>query len=130
MASIERLRTQTINYRRYYGNFELFIFVGACDLTVKGSDGILHLPPDPEKIEEKLLKKFRNFAHYARIKGFPETFLEVPAMCMQKWNKQHGHENPLLFVHNWNQGLVSWRYHFNDASLDYCKWPVKNPYSF
>ena len=98
LASIDWLRTQTINYRRYYGNFELFIFLGTCDLTVKGSDGILHLPPDLEKIEEKILKKFRNFAHYARIKGFPVTFLEVPAMCMQEWNKQHGHENPQIFA--------------------------------
>ena len=26
------------------------------------------------------------------------TFLEIPAICMQEWNRQHGHENPESFV--------------------------------
>lgn len=98
LNSIDWLKTQIINYRRYYGNFELFIFLGTCDLSVKDSDGIIHLLPKLAKIEEKLISKFRNFAHYARIKGFPVTFLEIPAICMQEWNRQHGHENPESFA--------------------------------
>ena len=28
------------------------------------------------------------------------TVLEIPAICLQEWNKQHGHENPKVVAND------------------------------
>ena len=100
LDSIDWLKSQLNNYKRLYGNFELFVFLGTCDLSVKDADDILHPLPKSAKIAEKLLNKFRSLSHYALRKGIPVTILEIPAICLQEWNKQHGHENPKSFAND------------------------------
>lgn len=98
LDGIDWLKTQVASYKKRYGKFELFIFLGTCDFGRKDNDGIIHLLPKSARISDKILSNFRNFSHYARVKGFPVTFLEIPAICLQEWNRRHGHENPQTFA--------------------------------
>ena len=98
LEGIDWLKSQVNNYKRRYGNIELFVFLGTCDFCAKDADGILHLLPKEAKIPEKLINKFRSFLHYASIKGVPVTFLEIPSICIQEWNRNHGHEHPEIFA--------------------------------
>ena len=98
LESTDWLKKQVASYKKRYGRFELFIFLGTCDFGAKDTDGIIHLLPKSARIPDKILSKFRSFSHYARIKGFPVACLEVPAIRLQEWNHRHGHQNPQIFI--------------------------------
>lgn len=95
---IEWAIRQVDNFRFNYGRFELFIFLGTCDFCIKDRDNIIHLLPESAGIPDRIIRRFRDLSRIARLKEFPVTFFEIPAFCIQEWNRRHGHESPEVFA--------------------------------
>ena len=95
---IDWVITQIDNFRANYGSFELFVFLGTCDFCTKDRDNIIHLLPKSAGIPDRIIRKFCDLLRIARLNEFPVTFLEIPAFCIQEWNRRHGHESPEVFA--------------------------------
>ena len=80
---------------RQFGKFELFIFLGTCDLGLKNKQGLI-LRPRVSSVACRLIRTFREFAQSAKERGYSVTILEIPGFCIREYNKVHGHENPAL----------------------------------
>lgn len=93
---IKWIRTQLNDLQERFGKFELFVFLGTCDLGLKNSQGLI-LRPRVSSVICRLIRLFREFAELARKEGYSVTILEIPAFCIQEYNRVHGHRTPAIF---------------------------------
>lgn len=83
-----------------YGNIDLYIWLGTCDLTVKKGTCISLCHTTNELTHEYLTSYIDEYvAFVANFQAVNLVFAEIPPYSIVEWNRVKDHPDPLVFTY-------------------------------
>lgn len=79
-----------------YGELSIYIWLGTCDLTIKGK--YVALKSNYLDVSAKTIEKYQSLLDDTRFKGVKIVFLEIPYFSIKEYNRFLGHKDPDSFV--------------------------------
>ena len=74
------------------GGHVIFLWIGTCDLTVKGRDGLIKIN-DNGSAAEQLIENYKNLVQFLRSQGCKVIVLELPYYSIKIWNSKKTKSN-------------------------------------
>lgn len=90
------LKANISELRKRHGSFQLYIWLGTCDLTSK-EGRYISLKPNSEEALEVLQNNYRKIKVLCQTNSVKVLFLQIPYYSIQIWNERKGHSQPDTF---------------------------------
>lgn len=82
---------------RHHGQISLYVFLGTCDFTSKGSKRLIKLNKPTSQSLHKYFSNLETLKLRCTSKRVRITFFQCPYYSIQRWNKAQGHKTPSIF---------------------------------
>jgi hypothetical protein len=76
---------------KYWGA-SVYLWLGTCDLTAKGQEGLIELRQRDNSSVEYIIAKYREILQFLQSRQCEVTIIETPYYSIKHWNCSRGHQ--------------------------------------